>query len=157
MILFPYCSLKGLEYVYIGEKTNLGKYISLNAWYIDKKPEIIIKNNVSIGSYAHITATNKIEIGNNVLTGLHVTITDNSHGTNDSLEELSQPPLLRKSSSKGSVTIKDNVWIGDKVTICPNVTIGEGSVIGANSVVTKDVPPYSIVAGSPAKIIKQFK
>ena len=59
--------------------------------------------------------------------------------------------------SKGDVIIGKNVWIGDKVTILPNVKIGDGVVIGANSVVTKDIPPCSVVAGNPAKIIKHQK
>lgn len=58
-------------------------------------------------------------------------------------------------TSKGPVIIGSNVWFGDKATILPNVTIGDGAVIAANSVVTKDVPAYSVVAGNPAKIIKQ--
>jgi acetyltransferase-like isoleucine patch superfamily enzyme len=65
-------------------------------------------------------------------------------------------PSERDLYSKGSVTIEDNVWIGDKVTILPNVRIGEGSVIGANSVVTKDIPPFCVAAGNPAKIIRKL-
>ena len=67
---------------------------------------------------------------------------------------LCPPPIKRTVISKGAVVIKDNVWIGDKVTILPNVTIGEGAVIAANAVVTHDVPPYSVVGGNPAKILK---
>ena len=64
---------------------------------------------------------------------------------------------MRFVTSKGPVIIGNNVWIGDKATVLPNVTIGDGAVIAANAVVTKDVPPYSIVAGNPAKVIKQTK
>ena len=53
------------------------------------------------------------------------------------------------------VTIGNNVWIGDKATILPNISIGNGAIIAANSVVTKNVPEYCVVAGNPAKIIKQ--
>lgn len=56
---------------------------------------------------------------------------------------------------KGPVLIGNNVWIADNVTILPGVTVGDGAVIGAGSVVTKSVPPYTIVAGNPAKVIKQ--
>ncbi len=52
------------------------------------------------------------------------------------------------------VVIEDDVWIGSRVTILPGVTIGRGSVVGAAAVVTKDVPPYSVVAGNPAKVVK---
>lgn len=65
------------------------------------------------------------------------------------------PPTQRPVYSKGPVIIGNNVWIGDKATILPNVSIGNGAIIAANSVVTKDVPEYCIVAGNPAKIIKQ--
>lgn len=64
------------------------------------------------------------------------------------------PPTLRLLSSVGPVTIGDNVWIGDKASIMPGVTIEKGCIVAANAVVTKDVPPYCIVGGIPAKIIK---
>ena len=57
--------------------------------------------------------------------------------------------------SKGRITIQDNVWIGDNAVILSGVTIGEGAIVGANSVVTKDVPPFTVVGGVPARIIKQ--
>ncbi|GEA50298.1 antibiotic acetyltransferase [Vibrio inusitatus NBRC 102082] len=57
--------------------------------------------------------------------------------------------------SKGDTHIADGVWIGMRAMIMPGITIGEGAVIAANSVVTKDVEPYSIVAGSPAKLVKR--
>lgn len=56
--------------------------------------------------------------------------------------------------SKGQITVEDDVWIGTDVIILSGVTIGKGAVIGAGSVVTKEVPPYAIVGGNPAKIIK---
>ena len=67
------------------------------------------------------------------------------------------PPVSRPLVSKGKVVIGENVWIGDKATILPGVSIGDGSVIGANAVVTKDVPPYSVVVGNPARIINKVK
>ena len=57
-------------------------------------------------------------------------------------------------TSKGDIVVKDDVWIGTNVTILSGVTIGQGAIIGAGAVVTKDVPPYAIVAGNPAKVVK---
>lgn len=59
-----------------------------------------------------------------------------------------------EAGSKGNIIVKDDVWIGANVTICSGITIGQGAVIAAGSVVTKNVEPYSIVGGNPAKIIK---
>lgn len=80
-------------------------------------------------------------------------ITDNSHGETD-YDSLKMLPIKRPITSKGPVIIGNNVWIGDKATILPGVTIGDGSVIAANAVVTKDVPPYSVVGGNPAIVLK---
>ena len=74
-----------------------------------------------------------------------------------SKEHLQIPPLKRPIISKGEVVIGNNVWIGDKATILPGVTIRDSVVVAANAVVTKDVPAYSMVAGNPAKIIKQIE
>jgi acetyltransferase-like isoleucine patch superfamily enzyme len=117
-------------------------------------PSISIGSDVSLGEFNHITAINSISIGDGVLTGRWVTISDNAHGNLD--DDTALMPSERDLYSKGSVTIEDNVWIGDKVTILPNVRIGEGSVIGANSVVTKDIPPFCVAAGNPAKIIRKL-
>lgn len=60
-------------------------------------------------------------------------------------------------TEKRKVTIGNDVWIGQRVMIMPGVTIGEGSIIASNAVVTKDVPPYSVVGGVLARVIKNRK
>ena len=147
--------LKGAKYITVGNNSHFGVQAELTAWdaFGDDRftPSIEIGDNVSIGSYCHITAINRIVIGNGVLTGRWVTITDNSHGKTDYIS-LQEPPIERKIYSKGPVIIGKNVWIGDKATLLPGVTIGDGAVIGANAVVSKDVPPFCVVAGNPAMI-----
>ncbi len=145
--------LLGAKYITIGENTSFRDGVFLTAWDEIQTPEIVIGNNCSFGAYNHITSANKIIIGNDCLTGRWVTISDNSHGSTD-FESLTLAPTKRRLYSKGPVMIGNNVWIGDKATILAGVSIGNGVVVAANSVVTKDVPSFCVVAGIPAKIIK---
>ena len=157
-ILFPITS-HGLKYIAIGANFYASSRLILEAYdsHLETKysPEIIIGNNVRINYDCHIGCVNKVLIGDNVLIASKVFITDHFHG-DTSIEALKFHPNSRKILSKGPVIIEDNVWIGEGVTIMPNVTIGKNSIIGANSVVTKDVPKYCVVAGNPAKIIKNL-
>ena len=147
--------LRGGKHIIVGDNLFIDYFCTLTAWdsYGTEKlyPEIRVGNNCHIGEYNHITSTNKIIIGDGLLTGRWVTITDNSHGKTDYIS-LQEPPIERKIYSKGPVIIGKNVWIGDKATLLPGVTIGDGAVIGANAVVSKDVPPFCVVAGNPAMI-----
>lgn len=158
--IVPPLELIGEKNISIGKNVIFHKYCTLTAW--DKygldvfSPKIHIGDNCSFGEYNHITAINSIKIGDNLLTGRWVTISDNNHGTAE-YSILQEAPLQRKLYSKGPVKLGNNIWIGDKVTILSGVTIGDGVVIGANSVVTKDIPPYCVVAGNPAKILKCAK
>ncbi|MEG2760601.1 MAG: acyltransferase [Mucinivorans sp.] len=119
-------------------------------------PELTIGDNVSINPDCHIGCVERVEIGNNVLFASRVFVTDHFHGKTDSRADLTIPPFMRILSTKGPVVIQDDVWIGEGVAIMPGVTIGRGAVIGANAVVTKDVSPYAVVGGIPAKTIKQL-
>ena len=158
----------GGEFVSIGSNTCFSFDLYLTVWksfethqngIVNKQllnPHLVIGDNCNFGAYNHITCINRIIIGNGVLTGKWVTITDNNHGNSD-MASLSLTPMNRILTSKGAVVIGDNVWIGDKATILSGVTIGTGAVVAANSVVAKDVPCYSVVAGIPAKVIKIIK
>jgi acetyltransferase-like isoleucine patch superfamily enzyme len=85
-----------------------------------------------------------------------VFISDHYHG-DTSLMSLETPPVRRPLTSRGPVIIEDSVLIGEGVVILSNVRIGRCSVIGANSVVTKNIPPFSIVAGVPGKVIRSVQ
>ena len=151
--------LVGAKYISIGENCSIQKGTYLTAWdsYANQKfnPYIQFGDNCAIGAYNHITCINHIKIGNGLLTGKWVTITDNQHGGAD-YKSLNMMPSKRLLKSKGGVVIGDNVWLGDKVTVLPGVTIGEGTVVAANSVVTHDVPPFCVVAGCPAKVVRKL-
>ena len=156
-LLAPGVKLHSPQNISVGKNTSIMSQCIIETYTVDgHKPQLEIGNNVSLGEYSHITCANNITIGNGVLTGRFVLITDNSHG-NNSNETANIAPLAREIHSNGPVCIGENVWIGDKVTILPNVTIGKGCIIAANAVVTKDIPEYSVAAGIPAKVIKTIK
>lgn len=151
--------LKGESYIRVGANCTFYSDIELTAWHSYKgetfQPEIVIGNGCTIRQRNHITAINSIRIGDNLLTGPDVLITDNAHGACN-LENTHIRPQDRKLVSKGAVVIGNNVWIGEKASIMPGVTIGDGAIIAANSVVTRDIPTGAVAAGCPAKIIKQL-
>lgn len=151
--------LTGAKYISIGDNFHCDHRLRLDA--IDAynnqtfTPSIIIGNNVTIQKDCHIGAIDKIIIGNNVLMASKIFISDHAHG-DTSMSSISLPPIERPLISKGPIYIDNNVWIGEGVVILSGVTIGENSIIGANSVVTKSVPGNCVVAGNPAKIIKEL-
>jgi acetyltransferase-like isoleucine patch superfamily enzyme len=125
------------------------------------RPEgkIKIGNNTYIGN-SHIISATEITIADDVIISWGVTIVDHdSHSIywEYRMHDVKDWKLGYKrwnNINMKPVFISNKVWIGFGVSILKGVNIGEGSVVAANSVVTKDVPPYSIVAGNPAKIIK---
>lgn len=150
-------SLCGCEYMKIGDENTFEKNIQLSARKVGSiNPKLIIGNGCLVRSGSHITTINSIIIGNGLLTGNNVLISDNSHG-DITLETLMIPPRERLVTSKGGVTIGNNVWLGNNVCVLSGVTIGDGVIVGSNSVVTHDIPSYSVAAGIPAKVIKKLK
>lgn len=128
-----------------------GKGLRMGEFTTIKFPEkVSIGNHVSINEYDWIDGNGEVEIGDYVSIGPRVSIVSFSHGHYD----LDTPIKLQKKDLK-KVVIEDNVWIGAGAVITYGVRIGTGSIIGANSVVNKDVEPYTVVAGVPAKIISR--
>jgi lipopolysaccharide O-acetyltransferase len=155
----PY--VRGVKYVSMGAGFHAGDGLWLEAVskYCSQEfsPRIVIGEDVSVGNWTHIAATHYVEIGSNVLMGSKVLITDHNHGqysTTHSSPHMA--PILRPLDGDRRVVIGQNVWLGDGVVVTPGSSIGAGSVIGANSVVRGNIPPSSIAAGVPAKVIKTF-
>ncbi|MCZ7370604.1 MAG: acyltransferase [Candidatus Methanoperedens sp.] len=115
----------------------------------DGPENIIIGNNVRIGNNCRFFGRGGIHIGNNIFIADNVTLASATHDYSDKNAHII---MARRKSAL--IDIEDNVWIGVNVIIMPGITINEGAIIGANAVVTKDVAPYSVVAGVPAKFIK---
>lgn len=110
---------------------------------------IYIGDHTSIQPYAHIAAAASLYIGTYVLTGSRIFISDHDHQFTKLDVPVAYQPL-----AVAPVRIEDHVWLGENVTILKGVTVGHHAVIGANSVVTKNIPPFAIAAGSPAKVIR---
>ena len=152
-------SIYGGKFVTIGECTKIQRGTSIEAHFNYNNqiytPRIEIGSGCNLGCDNHLTAIRLVKVGNNVLTGRRVTISDNNHGifSKSSLENM---PSKRTLSTKGAVIIGDNVWIGENVCVLSGVRIGNGCVIAANAVVTHDIPPYSMAGGVPAKVIKSI-
>lgn len=103
----------------------------------------------SIGSYCVIGVNSSICIGNNVMIAHYCSIRDTDHNYTDTTKPMSQQGVTSE-----PVYIGDDVWVGHGVTILKGVTIGKGAIIAAGAVVVKDVNPFEIVGGVPAKGIK---
>ena len=110
---------------------------------------------VIIGDYTriglHNTIIGPVTIGSHVNLAQGITVTALNHNFN-----ISDKRIDEQGVSTSPVTIGDDIWIGANAVILPGVTIGNHSVVAAGAVVTKDVPPHSLVAGVPAKIIRQI-
>lgn len=111
--------------------------------------------NVSIGDQSIVgigsVVIGPVSIGNHVMLAQNIVISGLNHG----YENVEIPPAFQKVTT-APIVIEDDVWIGANSIVTAGVTIGKHSVIGGGSVVTKDVPPYSVAVGNPAKIIKQY-
>ena len=150
------CCLAGTEHISIGKECYFGQGTELSALenHFDQKlhPCLTIGDHVRCVGGCRITCAGRIKIEDDVLLGPEVFITDHNHGMEPNYPGgYSCQPIIIK-----DVRIGRGVWLGQRVCIMPGVTIGEHSIIGAGSVVTKDVPPFTLAAGVPAKSIKKW-
>lgn len=133
--------------VSISKNTDIGKNTEFNIF-----GKLSIGDNSFINSNGYIIVGNSVYIGNNVLIGPYVKILGANH--NFSRSDL---PIIEQGHSLSDIIINDNVWVGANVIILPGVTIGRGAILAAGSVVTKNVNDNAIVAGNPARFIKERK
>jgi len=160
--LGPGCVIRGSRFLHFGNNVYAHGHLWLEAVgaYRDQRfsPRIVIGDNVAFSEGVHISCIEEILIGSHVLFGSHVYVSDHNHGlySGPVQSHAEEPPAHRRLGGGGPVDIGDNVWIGDNVVIVGPVSIGVGSIIGANSVVKRNIPPRTIAAGIPAKIIKRF-
>jgi acetyltransferase-like isoleucine patch superfamily enzyme len=111
--------------------------------------DVIMGEKVLVGVGCKLTGP--ITLGNNILLAQNVLISGLNHDFSDP-----SVPIVHQGYSVKEIVIEDGVWIGGGAIITPGVHIGRNSVVGAGSVVTKDVPPYSVAIGNPARVVKQY-
>ena len=145
-------SLQGIK---LGNRVTIGKYAIIRPSNIYGGPigeGLTMGDNSNIGPYNYIGCSGKITIGNNVMLAPRVSIYAENH-------VFDHPEILIRDQGveKKEVIIEDDCWIAANSILLAGVTIGKGSVVAAGSVVTENVPPYSVVAGVPAKWIKSRK
>jgi acetyltransferase-like isoleucine patch superfamily enzyme len=148
------CTIRGIPRIdangeiILGNRVKIWSHIHKTQLSAGGKGKLIIGDNTFINVGTIISAHFQIKIGKNVQIAPGVIMMDSDfHGVENRDTEVVKTPI----------TIGDNVWLATRVVVLKGVTIGEGSTIATGAVVTKDIPPYSLAAGIPAKVIKKLK
>lgn len=134
------------NYISLGSEVQIDQGVTFQAL---NDTQILIDKGVFLGPYVSIAGPGNIKIGKSCMIAAKSGIYANNHIFSDLTIDIALQGVTRK-----GIVIEDDCWLGHSVTVLDGVTIGRGSVIGAGSVVTKDIPPYSVAVGVPAKVIK---
>lgn len=139
------CARRGYGRMVLGRWLHVGAYTALRCHEgtLTVGDKVVFGRNVSVNCYLDV------EIGTDVLFADDIYVSDFDH--NFAALDI---PIKDQGVSKARVRIEPDVWLGTKVTVCRGVVVGTGSVVGANAVVTRDLPPYSVAAGVPARVIR---
>lgn len=150
-ILFKPMQLDNVKAISISD----GVFVAEGAWLMGAKESTIktlrVGDGTVIGHFAHIVGLSEVCIENNVLIADRVFISDCTH----EYEMIDKPIGKQDVKILKSVRIGEGSWLGENVCIC-GADVGKHCVIAANSVVTKNIPDYSVAAGSPARIVKKY-
>ncbi|OGR97386.1 MAG: hypothetical protein A2V88_07125 [Elusimicrobia bacterium RBG_16_66_12] len=132
----------------------LGNDVFMMTGVIISSPSgVEIGSDTTIMQYVSMSGEGGLKIGNYVIIASHCRVLTSNHGYEDF-----NSPICRQKLITGPVVIEDDVWLGSHVVVLPGVTIGRGAIVAANSLVTKDVKPFSVVCGVPARFAKfRFK
>jgi acetyltransferase-like isoleucine patch superfamily enzyme len=156
LIAFPTGSVYGERYIEIGEDTMIAELASVCAGMMpghDLGTESVLRigDRCVIGRGSHIVAHFSIDIGDDVYTGPYVYITDQNHSYADP-----DQPIGRQWPVNSSVKIGAGTWLGTGVIVLPGSVIGRNVVVAAGSVVRGEIPDRCVVAGVPARVVKDF-
>jgi acetyltransferase-like isoleucine patch superfamily enzyme len=135
-----------------GDRVTVGRFASIrpSGNYGGEIGEgLVVGDNSNIGAYCYIGCSGFIQIGNNVMMSPRVSLYAENHNYAEVTRTMKEQGVTRE-----YIIIEDDCWIASHAVVVAGVTIGRGSIIGAGTVVTKDVPPYSIVAGVPGRVVR---
>ena len=154
-ISWPTGYVFGELWIHLGEDTLVGSHVTLSAGMVPGQqmvtdPVVRIGDRCLIGRGSAIVGHLSIDIGDDVFTGMNVYITDQNHG----YEDLDMP-IGTQLPSEEPVVIGADSWIGSGAVILPGARIGRHVVVGANSVVRGEIPDYSVVVGSPGRVVRR--
>ena len=153
---FPAGAVFGEGWIEIGEDTLIGALVTMSAGILPgqdlgQDPVLRVGDRCVISRGSHIVAHESVEIGDDVWTGPYVYITDQNHGYQDP-----DTPIGRQQPVNRPVVIGAGSWLGAGAIVLPGARIGRNVVVAAGSVVRGDVPDHCVVAGVPAKIVREY-
>ncbi|MBF6588994.1 MAG: acyltransferase [Ktedonobacterales bacterium] len=154
LIVEDYAEIQGLsrQGITFGDRVSIGRFAMIrpSGYYGGELGEgLSVGDHSNIGAYCYIGCAGFIRIGSNVMMSPRVSL----YAENHNFAEVTRP-MKEQGVTRAPIVIEDDCWIASHSVILAGVTIGRGSIIAAGSVVTRDVPPYSIVAGSPARVLR---
>jgi acetyltransferase-like isoleucine patch superfamily enzyme len=153
--IHPMAIISRPKYMAIGDGCRIGAYASIYLHPLEKihtGPLLVLGKGVFVGIRCVISAHYRVELKDNVLLGPNVLIVDAHHR----YEDITVPIRKAGMTEKSFVVVEEEAWIGMNSCIFRGVTVGRHSVVGANSVVNTDVPPYTVVVGNPARVVRRF-
>lgn len=141
--------------IYIGDHLSVFGELGITSGRVFDHPEVIIGNNVDIGHQVQIVANKEVVIEDGVKMASRIYISDTDAHPHDAESRVAGAPPPAEEIRP--VRICRRAWIGHNCFILKGVTVGEGAIVGAGSVVVKDVPPYTVAAGNPARLVKDLR
>jgi acetyltransferase-like isoleucine patch superfamily enzyme len=148
------CEIVGLSKrgVVFGDRCTVGRFACIrptNVLLAEAGEGMKVGDHSNIGPYSFIGCSGYVEIGSNVMMGPRVNLLAENHNF-----DRTDVPMKEQGVTRSTIVIEDDCWLGANSSVLAGVRIGRGSIVATGAVVTKDVPPYSIVGGVPARVIR---
>lgn len=154
--LGSYVILKHCEFVRIGKRVKINEQVRIECYPeylgVSLHPELIIEHDSIIGPNFTAFIADRVVVGEGCIFAGNVTLVSENHGISPRNSDYYQ----REPLQTGPISIGKGCWLGQNVTVLPNTNIGERCIVATNAVVKGNIPPYSMVAGIPGRIIKQY-